>query len=114
MIITDSAKLAFENELKNQSKDSISLFLEEIDGETHLRLNVVNKTAEDRVVDVNGLSVILEEEVEAQLTDIIFDVQGENLVMKMNSSCGCGDSGCGCHEDGEEEGCGCGDSGCGC
>jgi len=120
MKITDGAKVVFQNEMKNQKVDFLKFFLQEVEGEQHLRLDVVNNEANERFVEINGINVILDEELETQLESIVFDSDGENLIMKQEGGCGCGGhddgEGCGCGSD--SEGCGCGSEsnsqGCGC
>ncbi|NMD38840.1 MAG: hypothetical protein GYA87_09210 [Christensenellaceae bacterium] len=99
MKITDEAKVIIENALKEQDTDSIRLSLKETETGTGLSLELIKKTDNDRVVDVNGVNVVMDIETEMNLLSIVFAENNGELVLQTESSCGGSCAGCagGCH-----------------
>ncbi len=99
MKITDEAKVIIENALKEQNTDSIRLSLKETETGTGLSMELINKADDDRVVDVNGVNVVMDLETEMNLLSVVFAENDGELVLQSESSCGGGCSGCGggCH-----------------
>ena len=99
MKITDEAKVIIENALNEQNSDSVKLALKETENGYGLSMELINKAEEDRVVDVNGVNVVMDTETEMALLTTIFAVNDGELVLQNEAHCGGGCSGCGggCH-----------------
>lgn len=106
----------------HEGAEALLLDTEEVEGGLSLSMHITDLKEGDRVLDFDGLKVIVSEELEMMLGPVIFDeVNGELAISEEPSSCGggCGScgGGCGGHDDGED--CGCdhdhehGDCGCG-
>ena len=99
MKITDDAKLVIKEALQEQNFDSVALSLKETATGYGLAMELVNKKDDDRVVNVNEIDVIMDEETELALITTIFDAQNGELVLAQEG--GCCSSGCagcsGCH-----------------
>lgn len=98
MKITDDAKLVIEEALKEQNFDSVALHLKETENGYGLAMELVNKQESDRVVDINGINVIMDMETEMALIVTTFDAQNGELTLVQEGGCGHDCAGCsGCH-----------------
>ncbi|MDY6073769.1 MAG: hypothetical protein SPI49_06760 [Eubacteriales bacterium] len=99
MKITDDAKIVINEALKEQNFDSVSLNLKETESGYGLAMELVNKKDDDRVVEINGINVIMDMETEMALIATTFDAQNGELTLVQEG--GCGHDGCagcsGCH-----------------
>lgn len=111
---------------EHDGAEALLLDAEEMDGGLALSMHIVDLQEGDRVLDFDGLKVVITQDLENLLGDVVFDdIDGELYVGEENGGCGggCGGCGGGCgdheHEHHHEhgEGCGCGghdDEDCGC
>ncbi len=74
-----------------------------------MNLDLGKKENNSRVIQVNGINVAISEEDEDDLEDIVFDFDGEQIVIEQeHHCCSCQEDCCGCHEqDGTECSCHC-------
>lgn len=101
MKITDEAKVVIESALKEQNADSIALSIQETPHGYGLKMELVNKSENSRVVDVNGINVVMDMDTEMALMTTSFDaVNGELTLVNEGGGC-CSSGGCsgcsGCH-----------------
>ncbi len=112
---------------EHEGAEALLLAAEEMDGGLSLSMHIVDLQEGDRVLDFDGLKVIITEDLETMLGDVVFDdIDGELYVGDANGGCGCGghedgeccgghgdgECGCGGHDGEESDGCCGGDCGC--
>lgn len=99
---------------EHEGAEALLLDTEEIDGGLSLSMHIVDIQEGDRVLDFDGMKVVISEEVENLLGEVIFDEIDGELYVGEENGCGggCG-GGCGCGGHEEEHECDCGGD-CGC
>lgn len=100
MKITDDARVIIQEALKEQNCDSIALAIKETDHGYGLAMELVSKKDDDRFVDINGVTVVMDMDTEMALLATTFGAENGELVLQ-NEGGGCGSGGCagcsGCH-----------------
>ncbi|MFI3163689.1 MAG: hypothetical protein R3Y65_04505 [Bacillota bacterium] len=139
MKLTEKAKELAKSMFK-EDEDSLLFYAKKVEGGVTLGIGVLKALEEDRVVMVDGMKVVMTEQIEELLADVEFDAENDQFVINdvecddEDCDCGCGghhhhhhdsdedcECGCGGHHHGDGEcGCGCGeheekgDCDCGC
>lgn len=113
LTITDECKELFLGVLKDNEADVLTISLgEEKDGQVAVNLNVAKEGEAERIIEINGIKVGISEEDEHSMSDVVFDSDGDDILIGVRQhECGCGhhhhhheDGECchGHHHEGEE------------
>lgn len=99
MKITNEARDIIQEALKEQNCDSIALTIKESEHGYGLAMELVSKKDADRVIDVNGVNVVMDMDTEVALLATTFGAENGELVLQNEGGCGSGGcAGCsGCH-----------------
>ncbi len=121
MKLTEKAKELARSMFK-EDDDALLFYANKVEGGVTLGIGVLKALEEDRTVMVDGMKVVMTEQIEELLADVEFDAENDQFVI--NAECDDEDCDCGCgghhhHDHDGECGCGCGgheesDCGCGC
>ncbi|MFI3168022.1 MAG: hypothetical protein R3Y32_07920 [Bacillota bacterium] len=118
MKLTKNAIELAKEMFKADDSDALLFYPNKVEGGITLGIGVLKATDEDRVVVIDGLKVVMTEQIEELLAEVEFDAEDGNFVI-CDVECDDEDCDCGCggHHHGDEE-CGCGhhhgeDCGCG-
>lgn len=113
MKITEQCKQKFFDIFKENNVDTIVISTKE--NSCHgfvMNLELGKKDTLERVIDIDGVNVSISNTDEELLDDLIFDIEGEQIVIlkENNDSCDCcGEHECHCHDDCCDEHCCCHD-----
>ena len=104
MKITDTSKLIFLQVMEENQSDAVKISLTNHEsGGKVLDMQCVKLSENDRVIDINGIKVIMDEETEIMLEHYIFDKDEESgglkLIYNGPHSCDCN---CGCDDCGDD------------
>jgi 6-phosphogluconate dehydrogenase (NAD) len=116
MKFTNECKTLLEKILKENEVDCVEIVLTEGEnGDIDINLGIVDSKECERVVEIDGVKVAIDEDTHAALIDAIFSADGDELTIgfEEHEGCCCGGHGhhegeCCCGEEGEE-GCCCGE-----
>lgn len=110
MKITDSCReVLFDLFSKNQADTLIISTKDNTEKGYTMNIDLGTKEMLGRVIQINGVNVSISEEDEEILHDIVFDFDGNQIVVIQESHCCHANGGCGCESDGD-----CCGSDCGC
>lgn len=131
MKLTEKAKELAKSMFK-EDEDALLFYANKVEGGVTLGIGVLKALEEDRVVMVDGMKVVMTQQIEELLAEVEFDAENDQFVINdvecedEDCDCGCGghhhedgDCGCGGHHHHEDGDCGCGghhhhEDGCGC
>ncbi len=119
MKLTQNAINLAKEMFKADDSDALLFYANKVEGGVTLGIGVLKATEEDRVVIVDGMKVVMSEQIEELLAEVEFDTEGDNFVINgvecddEDCDCGCGghhhdDCGCGCEDHHHHDDCGCG------
>jgi len=96
MEFNEKALEVFKKELEKTGNEAVKLEVVQSEGANSLNVDLKKIEEGDRVVDKDGLKVVIDVESEVMLTDIIFEADDEgNISMSYaQSSCSGSCSGC--------------------
>lgn len=117
MKFTNECKAFLEKVFKENDADCVEIILTEADnGAVDINLGIVDSKECDRVVEIDGVKVAVDENTHAALVDVIFGSENDEITIgfeEHEDCCCCGGHGhhhegeCCCGDE-EEEGCCCG------
>lgn len=101
MKITDSCKEILLNAIKENGGDSLRIYMTEVEQGKALNMEVYSKKEVDRVLDINDVSIVMDDETENALEHYVFDKDEKTGGLKLVH---CGHH-CHCHHENEDSCC---------